>query len=110
MQYLDNAVGAILGLRMEKSLTAICYMSKTFGEAHMHYMMTKKELLEVVYAFEKLWPYILVSKIIIYTNHVTLKYLVSKEVICVRKRLFNAQITLQKTYAQFKKFKFKFKF
>ena len=33
----------------------------------------------MVYALEKFWPYILGSKIIIYTDHAALKYLLSKK-------------------------------
>ena len=42
-------------------------------------MTTEKELLAVVYALEKFRPYILESKIIIYTDHVALKHLLSKK-------------------------------
>ena len=42
-------------------------------------MTTEKELLAVVYALEKFRPYILGCKIIIYTDHATLKYLFSKK-------------------------------
>ena len=38
----------------------------------------EKELLAVVYALEKFRPYILGSKIVIYTDHAALKYLFSK--------------------------------
>ncbi|GJS71322.1 reverse transcriptase domain-containing protein [Tanacetum coccineum] len=39
----------------------------------------EKELLAVVYAFEKFWPYLVLSKIIIYTDHSALKYLMNKQ-------------------------------
>nr|GEY91620.1 reverse transcriptase domain-containing protein [Tanacetum cinerariifolium] len=39
----------------------------------------EKELLAVVYAFEKLWPYLVLSKSIVYTYHSALKYLVNKQ-------------------------------
>ena len=42
-------------------------------------MTTEKDLLAVVYALEKFRPYILGSKIVIYTDHVDLKYLLSKK-------------------------------
>ena len=42
-------------------------------------MMKEKDLLAVVYALEKFWPYIFGSKIIIYRDHATLKYLLSKK-------------------------------
>ena len=59
--------------------TAICYESKTLVEAQINYTTMEKELLVVVYALEKFQPYILGSKIIIYTDHATLKYLLSKK-------------------------------
>ena len=76
---LDFAVGAVLGHRIDKKPTAIWYASKTLAEAQMNYMMTEKELLAVVYALEKFRPYILGSKIVIYTDHGALKYLFSKK-------------------------------
>ena len=45
----------------------------------MNYTTIEKELLAVVYALEKFRPYILGSKIIIYTDHAALKYLFSKK-------------------------------
>ena len=72
-------MGAILGQRLDKKSTAICYASKTLIEAQINYTPMEKELLEVVYALEKFWPYILGSKIIIYTDHAAFKYLLSKK-------------------------------
>ena len=72
-------VGAILGQRIDKKTTAIFYASNTLAEAQMNYTTTEKELLAVVYALEKFWPYILGSKIVIYTDHAALKYLFSKK-------------------------------
>ena len=46
--------------------------------------MAEKDLLAVIYALEKFWPYILGSKIIIYTNHAALKYLLSKKEVKLR--------------------------
>nr|GEU78673.1 reverse transcriptase domain-containing protein [Tanacetum cinerariifolium] len=39
----------------------------------------EKELLAVVYAFEKFWPYLVLSKSIVYTGHSALKYLFNKQ-------------------------------
>ncbi|GJQ92337.1 reverse transcriptase domain-containing protein [Tanacetum coccineum] len=39
----------------------------------------EKELLAVVYAFEKFWPYLVLSKTIVYTDHLDLKYLLAKQ-------------------------------
>ena len=65
--------------RLDKKPTAICYASKTLIESHINYTTTEKELLVVVYALEKFRPYILGSKIIIYTDHAALKDLLSKK-------------------------------
>ncbi|GKA63419.1 reverse transcriptase domain-containing protein [Tanacetum coccineum] len=40
---------------------------------------TEKELLTVVYAFEKFRPYLVLSKSIVYTDHFALKYLLAKQ-------------------------------
>ena len=42
-------------------------------------MTTEKELLAVVFALEKFWPYLIGSKIIIYSDHVALRYLLNKK-------------------------------
>ena len=75
----DFAVGTVLGQRIDKKPTAICYASKTLADAQLNYTMTEKELLAVVFALEKFRPYILGSKIIVYTDHAALKYLLSKK-------------------------------
>nr|GEV40138.1 reverse transcriptase domain-containing protein [Tanacetum cinerariifolium] len=38
-----------------------------------------QQMLAVVYAFEKFWPYLVLSKSIVYTDHSALKYLLSKQ-------------------------------
>ena len=73
----DFAVGAVLGQRIDKKPTAICYASKMLADAQLNYTTTEKELLVVVFALEKFRPYILGSKIIVYTDHAALKYLLS---------------------------------
>ncbi|GJU07678.1 reverse transcriptase domain-containing protein [Tanacetum coccineum] len=75
----DYAVGAVLGQRKTKYFQPIHYDSKTMTDAQAHYTMTKKELLAVVYAFEKFRPYLVLSKTIVYTDHSALKYLLAKQ-------------------------------
>ncbi|GKA62018.1 reverse transcriptase domain-containing protein [Tanacetum coccineum] len=55
----DFAVGAVLGQRKTKHFQPIHYASKTMTEAQAHYTTTEKELLAVVYAFEKFRPYLI---------------------------------------------------
>nr|GEW33218.1 reverse transcriptase domain-containing protein [Tanacetum cinerariifolium] len=47
--------------------------------AQAHYTTTEKELLAVVYAFVKFRPYLVLSKIIVYTDHSELKYLLTSK-------------------------------
>ncbi|GJW87809.1 reverse transcriptase domain-containing protein [Tanacetum coccineum] len=75
----DFAVGAVLGQRKTKHFQPIHYASKTMTKAQAHYTTTEKELLAVVYAFEKFWPYLVLSKSIVYTDHSALKYLLAKQ-------------------------------
>ncbi|GJU10508.1 reverse transcriptase domain-containing protein [Tanacetum coccineum] len=48
-------------------------------EAQAHYTTTEKELLAVVYAFEKFRSYLVLSKSIVYTDHSAIKYLFAKK-------------------------------
>ena len=75
----DIAVGAVLGQRIEKLLHVIYYASHVLNLAHMNYATTEKELLAVVYAFDKFRSYVLGSKVIVYTDHAALKYIFSKQ-------------------------------
>ena len=75
----DYAVGAVLGQRKEGKVNAIYYASKTLNEAQVNYATTEKELLAVVFAFEKFRSYIVNSKVIVYTDHAAIKYLLSKK-------------------------------
>jgi hypothetical protein len=75
----DYAVGAVLGQRKEGKVHAIYYASKTLNGAQWNYATTETELLAVVFAFEKFRSYIVNSKVIVYTNHAAIKYLLSKK-------------------------------
>ncbi|GJU74066.1 reverse transcriptase domain-containing protein [Tanacetum coccineum] len=75
----DYAVGAVLGQCKTKHFQPIHYASKTMTDAQAHYTTMEKELLAAVYAFEKFWPYLVLSKTIVYTDHSALKYLLAKK-------------------------------
>ncbi|GJX75579.1 reverse transcriptase domain-containing protein [Tanacetum coccineum] len=68
-----------LGQSSGKEKTSIFYASKTMNEAQTHYTTTEKELLAVVYAFEKFRSYLVMSKSIVYTDHSAIKYLFAKK-------------------------------
>ncbi|XP_022041043.1 uncharacterized protein LOC110943612 [Helianthus annuus] len=75
----DFAVGTVLGQRRDKHFHLIYYASKTLNDAQEHYTTTEKELLAVVFAFDKFRSYLVLSKTIVYTDHATLRYLFSKQ-------------------------------
>ncbi|GJQ93098.1 reverse transcriptase domain-containing protein [Tanacetum coccineum] len=66
---------------------------KTMTDAQAHYTTTEKELLAVVYTFEKFWPYLVLSKTIVYTDHSALKNLLAKQ--DVKPRLLRWILILQ---------------
>ncbi|XP_022040247.1 uncharacterized protein LOC110942790 [Helianthus annuus] len=75
----DYAIGVVLGQRREKHFQPIYYASKTLHDAQENYTTTEKELLAVVYAFDKFRSYLVLSKTIVYTDHAAIKYLFSKQ-------------------------------
>nr|GFB23192.1 reverse transcriptase domain-containing protein [Tanacetum cinerariifolium] len=58
----DYAVGAVLRQRTEKHFRPIHYASKTMNQAETNYTTTEKEMLAVVYAFEKFRSYLIMNK------------------------------------------------
>ncbi|GJU15031.1 reverse transcriptase domain-containing protein [Tanacetum coccineum] len=75
----NYVIDAVLGQRKTKHFQPIHYASKTMTNAQPRYTTTEKELLSVVYAFEKFRPYLDLSKTIVYTDHLALKYLLAKQ-------------------------------
>ena len=75
----DTCVGAILGQRMDKHFRPIYYASKTLTDTQQNYTTTEKELLAVVYAFDKFRSYLVLSKVTVFTDHAALKYLFAKK-------------------------------
>ena len=75
----DFAVGAVLGQRQDKKLHVIHYASKVLNDSQINYATTEKELLAVVFAFEKFRSYLMGSKVIVHTDHAVLRYLLTKK-------------------------------
>nr|GEU31046.1 hypothetical protein [Tanacetum cinerariifolium] len=71
--------GAVLEQRHEKHFKPIHYASKTMNDAESNYTTTEKEMLAVVYAFEKFRSYLIMNKSIVHTDHSALKYLFAKK-------------------------------
>ena len=75
----DYAIGAVLGQSKDKMFTAIYYISKTLISPQENYTTTEKEFLAVIYAIEKFRSYLVGSKVIVWTDHSALKYLLTKK-------------------------------
>jgi hypothetical protein len=75
----DYAVGAVLGQRKEGRVHTVYYARKTLSGAQLNYATTEKELLAVVFAFKKFRSYIMNSKVIVYTDHAAIEYLLAKK-------------------------------
>jgi hypothetical protein len=75
----DYAVGTVLGQTKDKKQHAIAYASKTLIGAQLNYATTEKELVAVVFTIDKFRSYLVDAKIIVYTDHVAVKYLFSKK-------------------------------
>nr|GEU52981.1 reverse transcriptase domain-containing protein [Tanacetum cinerariifolium] len=75
----DFAIGAVLGQRQDKHFRPIHYASKAMTEAESNYTTTEKEMLAVVYTFEKFRSYLIMNNSIVYMDHSALKYMFSKK-------------------------------
>nr|GEY07751.1 reverse transcriptase domain-containing protein [Tanacetum cinerariifolium] len=63
----DFPIGAVLGQRQDKHFRPVHYANKTMKEAESKYTTTEKEMLAVVYAFEKFRSYLIMNKSIEFT-------------------------------------------
>ena len=72
-------IGAVLGQRKNKVFHVIYYASRTLNGAQLNYATTEKEFLAVIFAVDKFRAYLLGTKVIIWTDHSAIKYLVTKK-------------------------------
>ncbi|KAM2886687.1 hypothetical protein COP2_013742 [Malus domestica] len=75
----NYALGAVLGQRKDKKPHVIYYASRTLNDAQLNYSTTEKELLAVVFALDKFRSYLIGTKVIVFTDHAALKYLLTKK-------------------------------
>ncbi|KAM1929263.1 hypothetical protein ACFX13_030840 [Malus domestica] len=75
----DYALGAVLGQRKDRRPHVIYYASRTLNDAQLNYSTTEKELLAVVFALDKFRSYLIGTKVIVFTDHAALKYLLTKK-------------------------------
>ena len=75
----DFVIGAVLGQKREKFFQVIYYASITLNDAQLNYATTEKELLAIVFAFDKFRPYLIGNKVVVHTIHSAIKYLMTKK-------------------------------
>ncbi|CAM8900099.1 unnamed protein product [Rhodiola kirilowii] len=73
------AVGAVLGQKIDKKAGVIYYASRTLDSAQRNYSTTEKELLAMVFALEKFRSYLVGAKVIVYSDHAAIRYLMKKK-------------------------------
>lgn len=60
----NYAMGAVLGQHKDQKLHAIYYSNQTLDDAHINYAMSDKELLAIVFNFNKFRWYFVNSKLL----------------------------------------------
>ena len=73
------AVGAVRGQRKDKKLHVIYYASRYLDTTQLNYATTEKELLAVIFVIDKFRSYLVGAKIIVYTDHAAIRYLLNKK-------------------------------
>ncbi|GJU14232.1 reverse transcriptase domain-containing protein [Tanacetum coccineum] len=89
-----NIKGAVLGQKDGKNFHPIYFASKTLNYAQQIYTVTEKELMAVVFAFDKFRSYLILSKTVIHTDHSALRHLFKKQ--DAKPRLIRWILLLQK--------------
>ncbi|GJV16129.1 reverse transcriptase domain-containing protein [Tanacetum coccineum] len=77
--FMDDFSIFVLRQRIDKHFKPIHYANKTINEAQENYTTTTKELLAVVFAFDKFCQYLVLSKTIVFTDHSAMRYLFTKQ-------------------------------
>lgn len=65
----DIAVGLVLGQHKDKIFHSIYYANKTLDPTQCNCKITKKEMLALVFAFDKLRSYLVGTKVIVFIDH-----------------------------------------
>jgi hypothetical protein len=73
------AVVVVLGQTQDRKHHTISYASKTLLGPQLNYATTEKEILAIVFAINKFRSYLVGAKVIVYNDHVALKYLLIKK-------------------------------
>lgn len=72
-------MGAVLGQRNNRFFHTIYYVIKNFDSKQSNYIVIYKEMLVLVYAFDKFRSYSVGTVVILLNNHVAIRYLLIKK-------------------------------
>ena len=75
----DYAIGAILGQKKEITFQVLYYASQMLNDAQLNYATTEKELMAIVFAFDKFRPYLIGNRVIVHIDHSAIKYLMTNK-------------------------------
>lgn len=75
----NSVIGSVLGQRKGKFFHTIYYASTTLNGAQLNYTTTEKEFLAVVFSLEKFRPYLIGTKVVVYTDHSAIRHLMAKK-------------------------------
>ena len=75
----DYAIGAVLGQKKDITFQVIYYVSQTLNDAQLNYATIEKELLAIMFVFDKFRPYLIGHRVIVHTDHSAIKYLMTKK-------------------------------
>ena len=64
--------------RRGKKILVIYYASRTLDYAQANYTTTEREMLAIVYSFDKFRAYLVGTKTIVYTDHAAIRHLFAK--------------------------------
>ena len=74
----DKAIGVVLGQKKGRDSHVIYYASRTLDDAQCNYT-AEKQLYSIVFGLEKFCSYLLGTKVIVYSDHATLRHLFKKK-------------------------------
>ena len=75
----DYAIRAVVGQKRDITFQVTYYASRTLNDAQLNYATTEKELLAIVFAFDKFRPYLIGNRVIVHTDHSAIEYLMTKK-------------------------------
>ena len=97
---IDYAVDDVLGQIKNKVVHAIYYAIKTLIDAQLNYATTEKQILAIVFAFDKFRAYLIGNKVTVFIDYSTIKYLMTKK--DAKPRLIRWVLLLQDFYVEIK--------